>query len=129
MLTPPTQTTQASSDQSHDNFRNNRIVYVPVSNPFKPVKAVVCSKISIIFLLDALGGFDTDPPLVFFVSLLEVANSFFAVQCKCFHLSFTSATVRRAVPTAFTASVISCQTSFFFRLVMLFVYLDWITAR
>ena len=57
VLTPPTQTTQASSEQSDDNFRNHRIVYVPASNPFKPLKAVVSSKTSIIFLLDALGGF------------------------------------------------------------------------
>ena len=120
---------KASSEQSHDNLRNNRIVYVPVSNPFKPMKAGVSSKTAIIFPLDALGGFGAGPPLVFFVSLLKVANSFFAVLCKFFHLSFTSTTVRPAVPTAFTASVISCQTSFFFRLVMLFVNLDWITAR
>ena len=129
MQTPWTQTTKASSEQSHDNFRNNRIVYVPVSNPFKPLKAGVSLKTSIIFSLDALGGFGAGPPPVFLVSHLKVANSFFAVLCKFFHLSFTSATIRPAVPTAFTASVICCQTSFFFQLVMLFINLDWITAR
>ena len=114
MQTPPTQTTESSCEQSHDNFRNNRIVYVPASNPFKPLKAGVSSKTSIIFSLDALGGFGAGPPPVFYVSLLKVANSFFAVLCKFFQLSFTSANVRPAVPTAFTASVISCQTSLLF---------------
>ena len=91
------------------------------------LKAGVSSKTLIIFPQDALGGFGAGPPPVFFVSVLKVANSFFAALCKFFHFSFTSPTLRPTVPTAFKTSVISCQTSFFFRLVMLFVNLDWIT--
>ena len=99
---------------------------VPVSNPCRPVKLGVSLKISIIFSVAKDGGFGAGPPPVLVVSLLKLENSFFAMDCRFFHLSLTSWTVRFATPTAFTASVISFQIWILCLFVTLFVSLLWI---
>ena len=59
-----------------------------------------------------------------FLSRLYCENSFFAVLWRFFHLSFTSCVERFAHPTAFTAVVISSQSTFFRLLLTLFVNFD-----
>ena len=83
-------------------------VYVPVSNPFNPLKPGVSSNTSIISLLETLGGFGGGPPPVFLDSLLNSENSFFTVLWRFFHLSFTSDTVQFAVPTVLFVGDIVC---------------------
>ena len=97
--------------------------------PIKPLNAGVSSSTSIISLLATLGDFGGRPPPVILVSLLNSANSFLAMLWRFFHLSFTSVTVRLAVPTAFTAWVISSHTICFFFLVTASVNLDGIKSR
>ena len=105
------------------------IAYKPVSKPIKPLNAGVSPSASKISLLATHGDFGGRPPPVILVSFLNSVNSFLAMLWRFFHLSFTSVTVRLAVPTAFTAWVISSHSICFFLLVTAFVNLDWIKSR
>ena len=93
------------------------------SKPSRPVKEGVSFNRSIIFAVEVDGIFGAGPPPVFFCSLASSVNSLLACECRLFHFSRTSAVVLTVTPTAFTASAIFCQISFFFWLVTLFVSL------
>ena len=68
---------------------------------------------SITLAVNADDIFGAGPPPVFFCSFVSSLNSFFACECKFRHFSRTSAVVRIATPTAFTASAIFSTFHFF----------------
>ena len=72
-----------------------------------------------------IGIFGAGPPPVFLCSLRNFESSFFAVLCNFVHFSFSSLTLRCAVPTAFTAIVICSHTLCFILLVFVFVNFDF----
>ena len=73
---------------------------LPVSNPFKPLKAVCLLTTKILSVLGD-GVFEGGPQPVFLCSLRNFDSSSFAVLCRFVHFSLTSATL--VVHTVFTA--------------------------
>ena len=102
---------------------------LPVSNPFKPLKDSVSFNNSKILSELGDGVFGGGPPPVFLCSLRNFDSSFFAVLYRFVHFSLTSATLQCAVPTAFTAIVISSHTLCLNLLVVVLVNFDFSTAR
>ena len=84
------------------------------SKSSRPVKEGVSLKMSITLAVIADSIFGAGPPPVFFCSFANSLNSFFACDCKFHHFSRTSAVVRIATPTAFTALAIFFHISIFF---------------
>ena len=82
-----------------------------------------------IFNVASEGLEGVGPRPVFFCSFLKPLNSFFAMRCKFFHLSFTSWVVLRVTPTVFTAVAISSQTLFFFVFVTLLVDIYFVGSQ
>ena len=101
---------------------------LPVSNPFKPLKDGVSFNNSKILSVLGDGVFGGGPPPVFLCSLRNFDSSFFAVFCRFVHFSLTLATLRCAVPTAFTAIVTSSHTIYLNLLVVVLVNFDFSTA-
>ena len=88
------------------------------SKPSKLVKGVSL-QMSITLAVNAEGIFEASPPPVFFCSFASSLNSYLACECKFRHFHRTSAVVRIATPTAFTASAIFFHISIFFWLINL----------
>ena len=103
-------------------------LFLPVSNPFKPLKDDVSFNNSKILSVVGDGGFGGGPPPVSLCSLWNFDSSFFAVLSRFVHFSLTLATLRCVVSTAFTAIVTSSHTLRLNLLVVVLINFDFSTA-